>query len=459
MRLTDLHRTTSFRLSMSFLGLFGLCSLCLFGFVYGQTAHFVRGEQDAWLAREMASFTDLSPQERAQRLAAHARSDDGSLRPFGEFDASGHLIAGDLQHLPPLLMATGGPVDFFLQRDGHRLRHRGVATRMADGHWLAVSQDIHEPREFQERLISAMLAAGALTLLIGIGGAVAVGASSLRQIDGTTRAIRRIVTGDLSERLPVRRGADDVNRLAIAVNGMLEDIERLMQEVKGACDGIAHDLRTPLTHVFSGLERALRRAERPQDYRQAIEQAMADIQDLLRTFNAMLRISEIEAGARRSGFVAVDPRRLLNDLVELYLPLAEERGIALTLLDRSSIRPIVMLGDPSLLFDAIGNLIDNAVKFTPPGGRIVITLDSGNAGHRIAVADTGPGIPRNERTAVLQRFYRTEPSRSTPGNGLGLSLVAAIARIHDIALSFGHRDEAGGLVATLAWRDQPAPAA
>lgn len=447
MRLTDFRHTTSFRLGLLFLTLFALCSTILFGMVYWQTAGFMRSEQDAWLARESASVVQLSGTDRIARLANHARLDQDHIRPFGEFLADGTRVAGDLATLPPELLTADGPGEFFLREGKHHFRYRGQLTRMDDGHLVVVSQNVHEPHEFQEHLVSAMLITGAIALALGLLGAATLGVASVRRIDEITRSIRRIVTGDLSQRLPVRRGADDLNRLAIAVNGMLDDIERLVHEVKGVCDGIAHDLRTPLTRILGGLERAQRRATRAEEFQAAIGEANQEIHDLLRTFNAMLRISEVEAGARRLGFVDVDLRRIAQDVIEFYLPLAEERELSLTIVDDHS--DAHMPGDPSLLFDAIGNLVDNAVKFTPPGGAVTIALEASAGERAIVVSDTGPGIPADEHASVVTRFYRGEPSRTAPGNGLGLSLVAVTARLHDMTMSLGARRDGTGLVVRL----------
>jgi signal transduction histidine kinase len=231
---------------------------------------------------------------------------------------------------------------------------------------------------------------------------------------------------------------------------MLDEIERLMSEVKGVCDDIAHDLRTPLTRLLAGLERAERRALSTEDYAQAIEQAIGEARGLLVTFRALLRISEIEDSARRTGFVPVDLSRIAEDVVEFFEPLADEKHIALCF--TGQVEAAWVLGDADLLFDATCNLVDNAIKFTPPSGRVEVRVNATNDGEHLelTVLDTGPGIPEEEREAVFRRFYRSERSRHTPGNGLGLSMVAAVARLHEMTLdvqdaSPGCRIALGGL--------------
>jgi signal transduction histidine kinase len=222
--------------------------------------------------------------------------------------------------------------------------------------------------------------------------------------------------------------------LATVVNEMLDEIEHLMHEVKGVCDNIAHDMRTPLTRLLAGLERARRRSATADEYAASIDDAVIEIQGILKTFSALLRISEVEDGIRRSGFQPVSLASIARDAIEFYEPFAEERGVDLALIGDDDEAGMV-LGDASLLFEAISNLTDNAIKFTPEGGRATITLQQVGDRISLAVEDTGCGIPPEEVEAVLRRFHRTERSRHEPGNGLGLSLVSAIARLHGMGLS------------------------
>jgi signal transduction histidine kinase len=221
------------------------------------------------------------------------------------------------------------------------------------------------------------------------------------------------------------------------VNTMLDEIERLLHEVKGVCDNIAHDMRTPLTRLLAGLERSRRRASSVADYQGHVDEAIEEVHGMLRTFSALLRISEVEDGVRRAGFIDIDLAAIAQDAVELFEPAAEERGILLEY-NGSQQHSTALSGDPDLIFEAVSNLIDNALKFSGDHGRVVVTVAGGPDELFIDVEDTGPGIEPAEIDAVLRRFHRTEPSRTTPGNGLGLSLVAAIARIHDLDLTLSN---------------------
>jgi signal transduction histidine kinase len=414
-----------------FLLLFGGASLLLFGFLYRETNGYLMSMADDWLHREQDGFVQLDEQAYSDRLRAHAVSDSASERPFVLFDASGQWAAGNPLKLSSSFVVSAPldrSFDFTLTKDGHELRYRGMMHRSSSGNLLLIAQNTADAARFDDVLIHALLLGGAVTGLLGLAGAAIAGADAVRRIDAVTLATQRIVGGDLSQRLPVRGINGDLDRLIRVINGMLDEIERLMQEVKGVCDNIAHDLRTPLTRLLAGLERARRRARCPDDYVAAIEDSIIETKAVLRTFSAMLRISEVESGARRAGFSSVDLSQVVTDVVEFYEPLADEKAVSLVW--QPCVPAVVMPGDPSLLFEAVGNLVDNAIKFTPAGGSVTIRTFAASRGIGVEVSDTGPGIPRDERETVLQRFYRVEQSRSAPGVGLGLALVAAVARLH-----------------------------
>jgi signal transduction histidine kinase len=239
------------------------------------------------------------------------------------------------------------------------------------------------------------------------------------------------MAGDLAVRLPVARRHDEIDMLASIVNAMMDDIERLVGEAKSVGDVIAHDLRTPLTRLRLTLDRLSHELHLSGAQGDLLDQAQQEADTLLGRFRAILRISEIENQTRRAGFTTVDLDSVIDQAVELYGPLAEDRGLALHKQVSTAAR---IQADPELMFEAVGNLIDNAVKFTPPGGRITLVLASGAHGPELQVVDNGPGIPAEERQAALQRFYRANQAQPTPGSGLGLSIVSAIAHLHGYGL-------------------------
>lgn len=432
-RLSEIPRTISFRTGLLFLGLFGCSFLALFGYIYWQTSFYLKTEADTALYRQVENRSAQDPELQLRELRKHAAQDTEARLPHSLFDAQGRFIAGAIGQLPDF-QAFDKPEEFrWLKANGHHRPIRFIAHRLDDGKILLVAQDVHDIREFDELLINALFSGGLLLLLVGLVGAVVLGYSAHRRLDKVSRSIKGIIEGDLTGRLPVRGNNDDIDRLAQVVNGMLDELERLMSEVKGVCDDIAHDLRTPLTRLIAGLERAQRRDMTPVDYAASVDAALNEAKGLLLTFKALLRISEIENSARRSHFAPVDLNLIAADAAELYEPLAEERGIVLSV--HSSPAPATVAGDAQLLFDALCNLLDNAIKFSPQHSQVHLSIVADATGTGMVVADNGPGIPEAERQAVLRRLYRAEASRHTPGNGLGLSMVAAVARLHDMQLT------------------------
>lgn len=434
-RLSEIPRTISFRTGLLFLGLFGCSFLALFGYVYWQTAFYLKTEADTALYRQVENRSAQDPELQLKEIRNHAVQDVEARLPHSLFDAQGQFIAGAIEQLPPF-SAYDKPQEFNWRKANGRQRPvRFMVHRLADGNTLLVAQDIHDIREFDELLIKALISGGILLLVVGLFGAVVLGYSAHRRLDKVSRSIKGIIEGDLTGRLPIQGNNDDIDRLASVVNGMLDELERLMSEVKGVCDDIAHDLRTPLTRLIAGLERTQRRGLDEAQYAASIDAALVEAKALLLTFKALLRISEIEDSARRSHFAPLDLNLISADASELYEPLAEERGISLTV--QESQAPAVIAGDAQLLFDAICNLLDNAIKFCPDHSRVSLTVVADQDCIGIRVMDNGPGIAKVEREAVLRRLYRGESSRHTPGNGLGLSMVSAVARLHDMKLTIG----------------------
>ncbi|WP_321818133.1 MULTISPECIES: sensor histidine kinase [unclassified Paraburkholderia] len=434
-RLIDLRRTTSFRLSVLFLGIFGGISVPLFAYLYFSITGFETKRVDDWLGREYVAMQRSSPARLSALFNVLAQSDPDQQRPNGLFKNDGQYIAGSLTRLPHDIASVGEPFTIRLQQEPINQTARCIAANLPGNHIAMRCQNARELNSFNSGLVKVLLIGAAIALAIGLVGAALIGLSSLRRLDAVTASIRQIVDGDLSQRLPTHRRHDDLESLVRVVNGMLDEIERLMNEVKGVCDAIAHDLRTPLTTMIAGLERVQRRDRTVDDYRQALNETLIDATDMLHTFNALLRISEIESGVRRESFVPVDMAAIVSDVYEYYEASAEEKRLTY----RCEIEgncDFHLKGDPNLLFEALANLIENAIKFTPTGGWIVVSLVRLEGRIQFSVHDDGPGIPENEHQAVLQRFYRGETSRHTPGNGLGLSLSNAVAAMHGMTLRF-----------------------
>lgn len=440
-RLADLLRTTSFRTGLLFMGLFGTGSMVVFGAIYVETATYLKRQSEIWLRREMAGRVLSSPAERIEHLNARSQTDFGEQRPFVLFAADGRLLAGRMATRPQPPVFDAPFIFRTITSSGHPITYRTLAHRLDGGQMLVVAQDVDEADDFSKLIVHAVLMGGAFMLVLGLGGAIVLGRSTARHIDAMRLAIERIVTGHLSERLPIGGGHSDLERLARVVNTMLDELERMVGEVKSVCDNIAHDMRSPLARLLAGLERAQRRDGDRVAMRDSIETAVAETKQILRIFAALLRISEIEDGVRRAGFERVDLATIAADAFDYHQPAAEARGIRL---DCDAPGRLLVEGDSDLLFEALTNLLDNAIKFAGERGRVMLSIAAGPV---IRVADDGPGIPAHEREAVLRRFERGEASRNHPGSGLGLPLVAAIARLHGLTVEIG--DGMPGCAVTL----------
>ncbi|QGZ65664.1 sensor histidine kinase [Paraburkholderia acidisoli] len=406
----------------------------LFALLYWLTSGYLLHEVDERLRGEFAEFHSLDREKAIATIDALSRRDIAATRPYGVFEANGTRLAGNVSVLSHEHDRT--PFEYTeTLHDGNppRVAHyRGIVIPTRSGLRIVVGHSIDEIRRFDATLLKTLGAGVALASLLAFACGAALHRLSNRRIAALGETAREIMAGKLNRRLPLRGTSDDLDRLAVIVNTMLDEIERLVDEVRGVCAGVAHDLRTPMTSLRAGLERARRRGGGTGPLEQAINVAMGQADIVLNRFSALLRIAEIESGSRRASFRAVSLDAVLRDVVELYEPLAEHNALALRL---ASGPPIYVSGDVDLLFGAIDNLLDNALKFTPAGGAVTVsaTLDGGRP--LLVVADSGPGIAPAERGAVLRMFYRGRSfEHSTPGHGLGLSLVAAIARVHDATL-------------------------
>ncbi|TXN22859.1 HAMP domain-containing sensor histidine kinase [Methylobacterium sp. WL9] len=426
MRLRDLHRTSGFNVALLFFATFGAASLALFGFLYLETRSYGRTAAYEWVRWESSRLTRLSTAQLHERTDAWEDFEQGG-RPLVVFDPKGHRIAG-----ADLPFPKSAPIDrpFELKQTvgGRPLAFYSMLSRLPDDNLLLVSRSAKVLEALETALVDTFAWGIAATIGIGFVGAIVFGVGSLRQIEAITSSAEKIMRGDLSGRLPSRGLSADFGHLTSVVNDMLEQLERLMSEVKGVNENIAHDLRTPLTRVMASLERSLRNARTMDDFRAANEDVLTELRQIVVRFSALLRISELEDRVRRAGFLHVDLVRILDDAFEYYEPLAADKG--LVLIWEKPEAEIVIDGDASLLFEAASNLIDNAIKFTPEGGRVLVAATAEPVG--FVVADSGCGIPETELARVKQRFHRSSGARVYSGFGIGLSLVESIARLHNL---------------------------
>ena len=442
--MSRLVRSFAFRWALGIALWSTLLSLLLFAFVYWQTAAFMQDEL-AEVLRHEARYAAGDTAKAAARIETWVSEDLHSVHFAGLFGADGRKLAGNLDARPPEL-----PLDGEVHRIGTQVAIAGrrlheelwsAARSLEDGTVVVVAHDTDEIDRAKATVIRALGLALVPTLAFSILGGVLLAGRARRRLASTEAAVARVMRGDLRQRLPVGEAGDEFDRLARDVNVMLDEIERLMEEVRGVGDAVAHDLRTPLTRLRLRLERGRDQARDVEELRQAVDQGLIWIDQTLEMVTAVLRIGEIEHGRRCAAFGPVDLKLVVSEAAELFEPLADDKGIALGIgieEGASAVR-----GDRSLIFEAISNLLDNAIKFTPTGGRVGIGLAWRDGVAVVSVEDTGPGIAAGERDHVFKRFYRAERARQTEGNGLGLGLVAAIAKLHGFPLSVGDGSRGG----------------
>jgi signal transduction histidine kinase len=363
------------------------------------------------------------------------RSVHGGQALYVLSDGLRHIIAGNLDTWPQTVATPGNFVEFDYERpvDGkmETRRARGRMFALTGDFVLLVAQDVHE-RYLTTRMFTTTLPwTVALILLLGLLGGALMSRNMLQRLDSINRTSGEIIAGDLTRRVPLVGSGDEFDTLAENLNRMLDRIERLMKGLREVTDSVAHDLRTPLNRLRNRLEEMASRLNAAGSGSDEIERAIAEADKLIGTFNALLLIAETDAGTTRAGMATLDLGSVAADVVELYEPLAEERHIRLAM-PRSA--PVAIEGNRSLIAQALANLVDNAIKYTPEGGQVTITIANGDDGIDLAVADSGPGIPPEDRMRVVERFVRLEASRNSPGTGLGLALVAAVAHFHNARL-------------------------
>lgn len=354
-------------------------------------------------------------------------------------------LAGNLPAWPPEAPPAAGRYNIDMQLAGVQARVFFVHSQLRGGYHLLVGRNISHLVPLEMRFWYGLAMAIAALVVVGVIGALLIRRVLLSPVKSISQASAGLVAGDLTRRLPVPGATAELDALSRTINSLLDQIEKLIHGVRNVSNSIAHDLRTPLTELRSRLEELSLTKPPVEEAFTEIDGAVADVDRVIRVFDALLRLAEIDTGARRAGFVEVDIAELTSEAVDFYLPAAELRNISLALgqCDAMTIR-----GDALLLAQAIGNLIDNALKFAPNNGHITVSSVRGGDGFiGITVADDGPGIPDHEKRKVTERFYRGDVSRGTPGTGLGLSLVEAIALLHGGRLDL--RDNLPGLRATM----------
>jgi signal transduction histidine kinase len=444
--------TATFRLLSVYGLIFAVSVILLLGFMSWVVTGEMERQNDLVMDWQLTYFDAIPRAELAETIGHRLEHERMHAAYYGLFRADGEHLAGDVTRLPPGMRTDrkGVTLDHTLPVSSAEKAPvvRAMADRRRDGDVLLVARDLTHIIRIRDTILNALLLSSGICLAAGVAGGLALAMRQMRRVREIRRVTQLIAQGDLNQRLPVG-GRDELDMLSHLVNHMLDEVERLMTEVKGACDGIAHDLRTPLAHVRTLLihidEGA--RTDTTLAWLPMLERAREETDQLLDRFRAMLRISEIGTLKRRGGFAQIRLEALVREVCELYEPLAESRSIALTV----EATPVqVVHGDRALLFEALSNLLDNALKFTPAGGAVCVSLAQTRDGPQIDVVDNGPGIPVEERHAVMQRFYRGEHTRHIAGSGLGLGIVSAVLRVHDFSARIGSA-EPGTRVTVECW--------
>ena len=443
-----MFRSSSFRLAAFYAAAFALAVAVLGAVTLTTTRAALARQFDARIAAESASLVREYRAEGLMGVVQAVRERDatpGAL-DFGLQAKGGASVAGRLA-------ATRAPRGWSVLRESEKHetpeRTRILATNLPGGYRLLVGDDLGRVEALDAVLFQRFALAFAALVLLGVAGGYGLARGVTRRIASITGTAEAIIDGDLTRRVPARGAGDDLDRLAASFNRMLDRIGALMETLRQVSNDIAHELRTPLTRLRTRLEAGLTRTgEREREA--VLEAGLADLDAILGAFAALLRISQIEAGARRAAFRSIDLTGLARTVVEAFAPSAEDAGGSLTLGDEA---PLVMEGDPELLTQMLVNMVENAIRHAGVGAKVAVRCRRIDGAVVLSVIDDGPGVPASERARLFDRFHRLEASRSTPGSGLGLALVAAVARLHGGDASL--HDVAPGLEARVTFPRVP----
>jgi signal transduction histidine kinase len=430
----EVFNARAFRLALGFALTISIATAAAFAFIYWQVSSADMERVGAILVDEASKTVDESEADLRRALELRLTRDIRRLDFVALLDPKGQMIFGNvpfMPHIPTDAKAHFVDEDIFPDPRGDKDPAIFVARRRADGGVLLLGRSLRDDYDLQETLLRALaIALLPMTLLIlAIGVWFAHSAS--QRFQRVHNAIIKIMNGDLDLRLPFA-GDDDIDKIARAVNLMLDEIAHLLDQLKNAGDNIAHDLRTPLAVARARIERALEHESGIGQLREALEVALAQIEKASTTISAILRISAVENGVRKEHFRDFDLAAVCAQLLDFYEPLAESKSVAM-IVDATT--PVPVRGDQDLMREALSNLIDNAIKFTPAGGTVRITAGMAEGRPFALVSDTGLGIPPQERSKIFGRFYRGDPIGETPGHGLGLSIAETIANLHGFKLT------------------------
>jgi signal transduction histidine kinase len=455
--LTKTLTSSTFRLALIAIGTFGVIASGIFSYVYLSTASYVRSRSDRAIMSDYQSLQAAYARSGREGLAALIEQRIADKRFAGNVyllaDPALAALAGNLTAWPATVTEARGWTEF---RAPAPLRGaadppllRAMVETFPGGERLLVGTDIGDLDSFTDQMKLAVISGIALIFVLAAVASILVTRRTVGRIESINATSRAIMQSGLDQRIPLRGTHDEWDRVAENLNLMLDRIETLMGEVKQVSDNVAHDLRTPLTRMRGRLEKAYHGPRHNAEDQSLIGDTIADLDAVLRIFSSLTRIAQIETQQRKGAFRSVNLVEIAGEVVELYDAAAEPDGTRLTIAGE---REVLVTGDRDLIFDAIANLVDNAIKHGRAGGHVVVANETIDGSPVVSIADDGPGIPLDQHEHVFKRFYRLEQSRYTPGNGLGLSLVAAVARLHGGRIEM--RDNSPGLKLML-WFSPP----
>jgi len=427
-------RSNTFRWASAVAAVLAAFVIALFGFIYVKIDDYLITRSDRMILVQVDFIAVLPPEQRISAIEDHLKEDSRGVQFAGLFDPKGGRLAGNLARVPEQLRINAPAQSVQAARIRSDLGDpviRAIGRHLLNGDTLVIGRNVDETSEISH-VVGEALALGLLPAfcLCLIGGAW-LSLRAQKRVDDVNQRVQRIIAGNLRERLPHRNVDEPFSRLAVIVNGMLDEMETMINALSGVGNDIAHDLRTPLTRARLALERGRTNAGTVEQLQQVADKAIVGIDQALAIITALLRLAEIENSRRSAAFGGVALHEMLREICDVYEPIAEDKQIKLSVKAADNLE---VRGDRDLLFEAIANLVDNAIKFTPEGGNVEIELVRDDRQTVVRVSDTGPGIGQQETDAVLRRFYRSDKIRNTPGVGLGLNLVSAIVKLHDFRL-------------------------
>ncbi len=436
MRPPQFVHSTTFHWALAVAGVLAIFVTTLFGFIYWKTDSYLIARSDRVIAGELNIIAAVPEERRLYSVDQHLKEDSRNVQYAGLFDSDGRRVGGNLEQLPPGLKADNSVQSVSVARmlpTGKETRIiRAIARRTPSGQVVVIGREVDEARKISH-VVGLALALGLVPgfCLCLLAGAL-LSMRAQRRVEEVNQRVQRIIAGDLRERLPHRSVDEPFSKLAIIVNGMLDEMETMINALAGVGNDIAHDLRTPLTRARLALERGRTNATTLEQLQGVADRSIAGIDQALTIVTALLRLAEIENSRRSAAFGSVALHDMLGEVRDIYEPIAENKDIALCVAATGN---LTVRGDRDLLIEALANLVDNAIKFTPEGGRVDLELLRVDGETIVRVTDTGCGISEQERDAVQRRFYRSDKIRNTPGVGLGLNLVTAIVKLHGFRLA------------------------